>query len=277
MASYPIHTIVSQLDDAVSLVISAHTHEPYICELPNRSGRKITVTSASSYGRVLTNIDLTLNPKSKRITAVAAHNILVDRTNPAIQPDAAIRSIVERYAAIAAPIANRNSTVATSAKLPAKTASGPSAISSPTRNSKPQPHPAPEEPSPHSPTTASAAPPYLDPPPDGEVTYGEVFYCRSQFQNNPVTLTLTGAQIKTLLASSSSKAAPSARHPANPPPPTTECCRSPPASPTRESFRPHLLQQNHQHPTTTRRSRPRRKVPRITVNNLLADGGNKVH
>ena len=97
-----------QLDNAVQLVISGHSHQPYICHLPNRSGRKILVTSASAFGRVLSDIDLTIDKKNKRVTAVTAKNIVVDRSpSAAITPDAALQNIVDRYAALAAPIANR--------------------------------------------------------------------------------------------------------------------------------------------------------------------------
>jgi 5'-nucleotidase len=57
----PIKTIVSQLDDAVDLVISGHTHAAYNCQLPLASGRLIPVTSANTQGKVLTDIDITLD------------------------------------------------------------------------------------------------------------------------------------------------------------------------------------------------------------------------
>ena len=107
MNGYPIRSIVGQLDDAVDLVISAHSHEPYVCQLPNRSGRKVVVTSASSYGRVVSDIDVTIDTKTRDITAVTAHNLLVDRTNPAIKPNAEVAHIVDGYVALAAPIVNQ--------------------------------------------------------------------------------------------------------------------------------------------------------------------------
>ena len=82
MEGQPIRPIVGRMDDAVDLVISAHTHEAYICSLPNRMGRKIPVTSASSYGRVVSDIDVTIDAKTQRVTAVRARNLVVDRTNP---------------------------------------------------------------------------------------------------------------------------------------------------------------------------------------------------
>ena len=110
--SGPIVDIVQRLDDAVDMVISGHTHQAYNCQLPNSKGRVIPVTSAGSYGRLLTNIDLTLDTRSKDIVAVNAANKLVDRNNvlqaaTPIVPVAEISAIVANYNAIAAPIANR--------------------------------------------------------------------------------------------------------------------------------------------------------------------------
>ena len=45
----PIIGIVKRLDRAVDVVVSGHTHEAYVCEVDGR-----TVTSAASYGRVVT-------------------------------------------------------------------------------------------------------------------------------------------------------------------------------------------------------------------------------
>ena len=78
-----IQSIVSKLDNAVDLVISGHTHEAYIFQLPNVAGRKILVTSAASYGRLLTDIDVTIDTKTKKVKSVTARNILVDSTEAA--------------------------------------------------------------------------------------------------------------------------------------------------------------------------------------------------
>ena len=106
LAGSAIASIVSQLDDAVDVVVSAHTHAAYNCKLPNAKGRTIAVTSASSFGRVLTDIDLTIDPASRNITATAATNRLVVRNDPAITADAAVAKIVDAYKTLVSPIAN---------------------------------------------------------------------------------------------------------------------------------------------------------------------------
>lgn len=116
-----IAQIVRRLDDAVDLVISAHTHAAYNCSanasaggaqgLPNRAGRLVPVTSASAYGRVVSDIDVTLDPATHRMLSVAPTNRLVDRTDPAIvqaiAAAPAVRDIVQGYATLAGPLANR--------------------------------------------------------------------------------------------------------------------------------------------------------------------------
>ncbi|MGJ7512019.1 bifunctional metallophosphatase/5'-nucleotidase, partial [Variovorax sp. GT1P44] len=127
-----IANIVKGLGDEVDLVISGHTHAAYNCSantvdvtgvsgaavstprptgLPNRVGRLVAVTSASAFGRVLTDIDLTLHPRSHKVLAVSATNRLVDRTdvaiNNAIAADPSVRNIVEGYNTLASPLSNQ--------------------------------------------------------------------------------------------------------------------------------------------------------------------------
>lgn len=103
----PIKPIVAALDGAVDLVLTGHTHAAYNCQLPLASGRLVTVTSANAIGRVLTEIDLTLDRRSGDVTAVQALNKVVDRSNAAIVPDAQVAAITSAYKAIAAPVANQ--------------------------------------------------------------------------------------------------------------------------------------------------------------------------
>ena len=107
--SGPIVDIVKRLDDAVDLVISGHTHQAYNCELPNIAGRPVPVTSAGSFSRLITGIDLTIDTKTKDVIAVGTENILVDRTGlfEEIDPVTEISNIVANYNAIVQPIANR--------------------------------------------------------------------------------------------------------------------------------------------------------------------------
>jgi len=127
-----IANIVKGLDNGVDLVISGHTHAAYNCSantldvknvsgvavatprptgLPNRAGRLIPVTSASALGRVLTDIDVTLHPRSHDVVSVSATNRLVDQTdvaiNNAIATDPTVKNIVTGYNALVSPLSNK--------------------------------------------------------------------------------------------------------------------------------------------------------------------------
>lgn len=68
----PIVELVRRFDRAVDVVISGHTHQAYICRVEGR-----LVTSAGSYGRVLTEIELRLDPETRDVVAASAVNHVV--------------------------------------------------------------------------------------------------------------------------------------------------------------------------------------------------------
>ena len=100
-----ITDIVDRTSDAVDLFVTGHTHQPYVCSAANNSlidGRP--VTSASSFGRLVTNIGFKLDHKTKDIKDVTADNTIVTRTQPAA-PD--IQQLIDSFNTFAAPIANQ--------------------------------------------------------------------------------------------------------------------------------------------------------------------------
>jgi 5'-nucleotidase len=112
-----ITPIVRGLDPMVDVVVSAHTHQPYIC--PNYGGTHIMLTSASSFGRLVTSIDLTIDHQTKDVTAVTAKNWIVKQTegpfNSAVAgslgtpvaKDPVESQILAKWAALSDPLANR--------------------------------------------------------------------------------------------------------------------------------------------------------------------------
>ena len=68
----PIIDIVRRFDRAVDVVISGHTHQAYICRIDGR-----LLTSAGSYGRALTGIELRLDPATRDVIAASAVNHVV--------------------------------------------------------------------------------------------------------------------------------------------------------------------------------------------------------
>jgi 5'-nucleotidase len=106
LAGSAIAAIVKRLDNAVDAVVSGHTHAAYNCKLPNAAGRNIAVTSASSFGRVLSDIDMTIDPGTRDVTAVTATNRLVVRNDATVTANAAVAAVVNGYKGLVSPIAN---------------------------------------------------------------------------------------------------------------------------------------------------------------------------
>jgi 5'-nucleotidase len=62
------------------------------------------VTSASSFGRVVTDIDLVIDHQTKSVKSATATNVIVRQNVP---QDADAKAILDKYAALSAPLANR--------------------------------------------------------------------------------------------------------------------------------------------------------------------------
>ncbi|MFP5283370.1 MAG: bifunctional metallophosphatase/5'-nucleotidase, partial [Actinomycetes bacterium] len=103
--SGPVVDIAKNLDAEIDLVVTGHTHQPYVCDIPDPRGRDRKVTSASSFGRVVTETVLPINRRTGdvRRPAVTATNHKVLRTNP----DSTQTGILAKWKAEADPIANR--------------------------------------------------------------------------------------------------------------------------------------------------------------------------
>jgi 5'-nucleotidase len=65
------------------------------------------VTQASAFGRVLTDINLTIDTSTGDVVSATANNIVVDRTNGAIAPNATVAGIVAGYNTLVSPLANQ--------------------------------------------------------------------------------------------------------------------------------------------------------------------------
>ena len=77
LAGSPIATIAQQLDPSIKIIISAHTHAEYRCTITTPDGVTRLITSASSFGRVLSDITLTLDAQTKELVTASADNIVV--------------------------------------------------------------------------------------------------------------------------------------------------------------------------------------------------------
>jgi 5'-nucleotidase len=280
----PIKAIVNKLDDSVDLVISGHTHAAYICQIANKAGRTIPVTSANALGRVLTDIDLSIDTASRDVVAVAAHNLVVDRTAADVTPNAGIKAIVDNYAALATPVTNRVIGSITADITKTQNDAGESALGDVIADAQLE--------ATHSEEFGGAVAAFMNPggiradltfasggagEGAGNVTYGEAFTVQP-FGNSLVSLTLTGAQIKLLLEQQ-----------------FMGCTQGYPASDTAGQPFDRILQvsEGFSYAWNSTAAPCKKVVPgsiringekmkgnakyRVTVNNFMADGGDKFY
>jgi 5'-nucleotidase len=97
--------IAKGLDPAIDAVITGHTHQPYVCNIPDPQGNPRMVTSAAEYGKVVTETTLVVNRRSGDVVRgkVTSTNHLVTRD----AADAAQTAIIEKWNVLAAPLAAR--------------------------------------------------------------------------------------------------------------------------------------------------------------------------
>ncbi|CCD86096.1 putative 5'-nucleotidase [Bradyrhizobium sp. ORS 285] len=189
--SGPIVDIVKDLDSAVDIVISGHTHQAYVCTIDKR-----LVTSADKFGTLVTAIDVKLDRTTHGIISTSATNIVVDATLP---KDPTQTALIDAYEKLAAPIANQPAGVITQVLSRLPNAAGESALGDVIADAQLAATSAPDK--------GSAVIAMTNPGgirtdlarrDDGAVSFADVF-ASQPFRNQLVTVTLTGAEIKAAL------------------------------------------------------------------------------
>ncbi len=195
--SGPVVDIVERLDDEVDMVISGHTHNAYNCNIDGK-----LVTSASSFGRVLTKIDMTIDRTTGEVVSMAANNLVVTRDVP---PAPLLTALINKYQTLVAPLANRVIGTITADIMRANSAAGESALGDVIADAQLD--------ATDDPGFGDAVAAFMNPggiradllyaqisggEQPGEVTYGEAFTVQP-FGNSLVTMDLTGTQVDTLL------------------------------------------------------------------------------
>lgn len=214
LAGSDIEKIVQRLDPSIKIIVSAHTHAEYRCTITTNGVTRL-VTSAASFGRVLSDIDLTVNDRTGELVSADATNSIVEnavnaygsgviRQEDTSKSDPTVAAVVQQYVTAAAPLANR--IIGSAQGDLTRTASGESTIGDVIADSQ----------------LAATAPAsvggaqiaFMNPggirgdlltsaissggEAVGQVTYGEAFTVQP-FGNSLVVKTLTGAQIRSLL------------------------------------------------------------------------------
>ncbi len=182
--------IVKRTDPEVDLFITGHTHQAYNCIVDKR-----LVTSAASFGRLITAINLTLDRATGNITKFRANNLIVNHDLPKTNE---LTQLIAKYQTVASPLANRvigsiRATIARSVNKAGESDLGKVIADAQLDATKTD-------------LTGKAVIAFMNLGGiranltyiDGNVTYGQAFTAQP-FGNSLVTMTLTGAQIKNLL------------------------------------------------------------------------------
>jgi len=218
LAGSDIAEIAGRLDPSIKVIVSAHTHAEYRCTI-TAGGVTRLITSASSFGRILSDLTLTIDENNDKLLGVDANNILIRNatntpgTGVVRSPDLSladpgVQALVGQYVAAAAPLANQVIGRIQGDLTPAQNARGESTIGDVIADAQ----------------LAATAPAgfgeaklaFMNPggirggvgflvngqvagtEGPGEVTYGEAFTVQP-FGNTLVTKTMTGDMIRRLL------------------------------------------------------------------------------
>ncbi len=190
--SGPVFEIIDQLDEAVDVVVTGHTNAAHICDIDGT-----LVTSAASYGKLLTKVDLKVDELSGDVETMSANNLVVTRDVPR---DADQSALIAKYEAESATIAGEVVGEVTANITRSASGAGDSRLGSVLCDAQ------------LAATQGDAEIAFMNPggiradlitwhstgEPEGKVTYEEAFKVQP-FGNRLVTLTLTGQQIYDLL------------------------------------------------------------------------------
>ncbi|MEU8670821.1 bifunctional metallophosphatase/5'-nucleotidase [Streptomyces anulatus] len=104
--SGPIVDIAKGITPKVDALVTGHTHQAYVCTVPDPSGKPRMVTSASSFGKLYTDTTLTYDRRTKDIvrTSVKSANHVVTRDQVKATD---MTRLIDRWNKLAAPIASK--------------------------------------------------------------------------------------------------------------------------------------------------------------------------
>ncbi|MEO6579757.1 MAG: 5'-nucleotidase C-terminal domain-containing protein [Sphingomicrobium sp.] len=202
--------ILARLNRSISVVVSGHTHNAYICRVAMAGGGARLLTSSGKYGALVTDIRMTFDggvliADKADFVIVQGQPIATARltaplvaARPVFPADPKIATLVERYRAAAAPLASR-----TVGKLSGPVSKGEITgestaaelisdaeyfVARSAENGRAE----------FALMNNGGARTDLNPEADGTVRFGQIF-AMQPFANNLVTKSYTGAEIKAVL------------------------------------------------------------------------------
>lgn len=112
--SGPITDIAKGITPKVDALVTGHTHQAYVCTIPDPAGNPRLVTSASSFGKVYTDTTLTYDRRTKDIVRTSVQSAGASNpksANHIVSRDqrraSDMETLIARWNALAAPIANK--------------------------------------------------------------------------------------------------------------------------------------------------------------------------
>lgn len=207
--------ILNRLDSSVDVVVSGHTHQSYLCDYGTvNSAKPFLLTSAGQYGTILTNITLNLDGKTGKVLKKDARQVIVQgeefsktsagvtRVTPLTNlyekfvKNDAVEAIVKQYREAVETVSSRVVGKLTASMTRTQVESKESTLGNTIADSQ-------LEASKGNGAQFALMNPGgvradLNAAADGSVTFGQIFTVQP-FGNIVVTLSLTGAQIKTVI------------------------------------------------------------------------------
>jgi len=198
--------VVMKIDPEVDALITGHSHNAYNCQVQvKKNYTPMLVTSAGYNGRYLTDIHLTVNATNDQVSAKTATNIPVETPYLTAVPDPAMKALLDQYRAASAPLANRIVGSITADITKTGSSAGESALGDVLADAQLADTAAADRggavigmTNPGGIRTDLLFNQISGGELAGQVTYAEAFAVQP-FSNSLVTMTLTGAQIKTVL------------------------------------------------------------------------------
>ncbi len=117
LAGSDIEKIAKNLDPSIKVIVSGHTHVEYRCTITTNGVTRL-ITSAASFGRILSDIKLTVDNRTGQLVSADAVNSIVEnalntpgpgvvRQDDPSKSDPGVAKVVNQYVTASAPLANK--------------------------------------------------------------------------------------------------------------------------------------------------------------------------
>ncbi|MDK9697848.1 MAG: bifunctional metallophosphatase/5'-nucleotidase [Siculibacillus sp.] len=191
--SGPIVDIVKKFDKAVDVVVSGHTHKAYNCAIDGR-----LVTSGDKFGTIVTEIKVKIDRKTRDVIEAKADNVIVRTDTYAKDPEQT--ALIAAYEKVAGPLIDRPVGKIAASLTREESPAGESVLGDVVADAQYELTKAADKGAAAFAVTnpGGIRADLLKKNDEGKVSYGDVFAAQP-FGNNLVTLTLSGAEIDTML------------------------------------------------------------------------------